>query len=107
VEIMRMHALFTERILEHVRGFEWLAFAAAAHHSWTAAATPGLHGEQSRSARAGCCRRLRRAQRAPPTALAPDEASRSCSDRGAGLWLPALDALADGARVRRDEARAA
>ncbi len=31
-EIMRMHALYTERILEHVQGFEWLAFASAAHH---------------------------------------------------------------------------
>lgn len=31
-EIMRMHALYTERILEHVAGFEWLAFASAAHH---------------------------------------------------------------------------
>ncbi len=31
-EIMRLHALYTERILEHVQGFEWLAFASAAHH---------------------------------------------------------------------------
>ena len=31
-EVMRMHALYTERILEHVKGFEWLAFASAAHH---------------------------------------------------------------------------
>ena len=31
-EIMRMHALYTERILAHVKGFEWLAFASAAHH---------------------------------------------------------------------------
>jgi len=31
-EIMRMHALYTERILEHVQGFEWFAFASAAHH---------------------------------------------------------------------------
>ena len=31
-EIMRMHALYTERILEHVHGFEWFAFASAAHH---------------------------------------------------------------------------
>ncbi len=31
-EVMRMHALYTERILEHVEGFEWLAFASAAHH---------------------------------------------------------------------------
>lgn len=31
-EIMRMHALYTERILEHVHGYEWFAFAAAAHH---------------------------------------------------------------------------
>jgi len=31
-EIMRMHALYTERVLEHVKGFEWLAFASAAHH---------------------------------------------------------------------------
>jgi len=31
-EIMRMHALYTERILEHVQGYEWFAFASAAHH---------------------------------------------------------------------------
>jgi len=31
-EIMRMHALYTERILEHVKGYEWFAFASAAHH---------------------------------------------------------------------------
>ena len=31
-EIVRMHALYTERILEHVQGFEWFAFASAAHH---------------------------------------------------------------------------
>jgi HD-GYP domain-containing protein (c-di-GMP phosphodiesterase class II) len=29
---MRMHALYTERILEHVQGYEWFAFASAAHH---------------------------------------------------------------------------
>jgi HD-GYP domain-containing protein (c-di-GMP phosphodiesterase class II) len=31
-EVMRLHTFYTERILEHVRGFEWLAFAAASHH---------------------------------------------------------------------------
>ncbi len=31
-EVMRMHSYYTERILEHIRGFEWLAFAAASHH---------------------------------------------------------------------------
>jgi HD-GYP domain-containing protein (c-di-GMP phosphodiesterase class II) len=31
-EVMRMHALYTERILEHVQGYEWFAFASAAHH---------------------------------------------------------------------------
>ncbi len=31
-EVMRMHSYYTERILEHVRGFEWLAFASASHH---------------------------------------------------------------------------
>jgi len=31
-EVMRMHALYTERILEHVKGYEWFAFASAAHH---------------------------------------------------------------------------
>ena len=31
-EVMRLHALYTERIVEHVQGFEWLAFACAAHH---------------------------------------------------------------------------
>ena len=31
-EIMRLHALYTERVLEHVKGYEWLAFASASHH---------------------------------------------------------------------------
>lgn len=31
-EVMRLHALYTERIVEHIEGFEWLAFASAAHH---------------------------------------------------------------------------
>jgi HD-GYP domain-containing protein (c-di-GMP phosphodiesterase class II) len=31
-DVMRLHALYTERIVEHVKGFEWLAFACAAHH---------------------------------------------------------------------------
>jgi HD-GYP domain-containing protein (c-di-GMP phosphodiesterase class II) len=31
-EVMRLHALYTERIVEHVQGFEWLAFACASHH---------------------------------------------------------------------------
>jgi putative nucleotidyltransferase with HDIG domain len=31
-EVMRMHSYYTERILEHVPGFRWLAFASASHH---------------------------------------------------------------------------
>jgi putative nucleotidyltransferase with HDIG domain len=31
-EVMRMHAFHTERILEHIEGFEGFAYAAAAHH---------------------------------------------------------------------------
>ncbi len=31
-EVMRLHAFHTERVLEHIEGFEGFAFAAAAHH---------------------------------------------------------------------------
>jgi HD-GYP domain-containing protein (c-di-GMP phosphodiesterase class II) len=47
-EVMRMHSYYTERILEHVQGFEWLAFASAAHHERLDGSgyCRGLHGEQ-------------------------------------------------------------
>ncbi len=31
-EVMRLHSFHTERILEHIEGFEWLAFVSASHH---------------------------------------------------------------------------
>jgi HD-GYP domain-containing protein (c-di-GMP phosphodiesterase class II) len=47
-EVMRMHSYYTERILEHVQGFEWLAFAAASHHERIDGSgyCRGLRGEQ-------------------------------------------------------------
>ena len=47
-EVMRLHSYYTERILEHVQGFEWLAFASAAHHERLDGSgyCRGLHGEQ-------------------------------------------------------------
>ena len=47
-EVMRMHSFYTERILEHVRGFEWLAFASASHHERLDGSgyCRGLRGEQ-------------------------------------------------------------
>jgi len=47
-EVMRMHSFYTEMILEHVRGFEWLAFASASHHERLDGSgyCRGLRGEQ-------------------------------------------------------------
>ena len=47
-EVMRMHSFYTERILQHVRGFEWLAFASASHHERLDGSgyCRGLRGEQ-------------------------------------------------------------
>ena len=99
-EVMRLHAYYTERILEHIRGFEWLAFAAASHHE-------RLDGS-------GYCRGLRGAQvpefarvlavadvfdalstrRPYRPALAPERVLEIMErDRDAGLCPRALDAL--------------
>jgi HD-GYP domain-containing protein (c-di-GMP phosphodiesterase class II) len=99
-EVMRMHSYYTERILEHVRGFEWLAFAAASHHE-------RLDGS-------GYCRGLRGAQvpalarvlavadvfdalstrRPYRPALAPEQVLEIMErDRDAGLCPESLDAL--------------
>ena len=101
-EVMRMHSYYTERILEHIRGFEWLAFAAAAHHE-------RLDGS-------GYCRGLRGAQvpeysrvlavadvfdalstrRPYRPALPPEQVLEIMErDRDAGLCPVALDALVD------------
>ena len=47
-EVMRMHSYHTERILEHVRGFQWLAFTSASHHERLDGSgyCRGLRGEQ-------------------------------------------------------------
>lgn len=114
-EIMRMHALFTERILEHVRGFEWLAFAAASHHERLDGSgyCRGLHGEQipqlSRVLAAADVFDALTSRRPYRRALAADEALTFVQrDRGAGLWPPALDALVETVREHAgDEAQAA
>lgn len=99
-EVMRMHALFTERILEHVRGFEWLAFAAASHHERMDGSgyCRGLHGEQvpmlSRVLAVADVFDALSTRRPYRPALGPDEALAFLErDRGTGLWAPALDAL--------------
>lgn len=99
-EVMRMHALFTERILEHVRGFEWLAFAAAAHHERLDGSgyCRGLHGEQvpllARVLAVADVYDALSTRRPYRPALGPVEALAFMGrDRGTGLWPPALDAL--------------
>jgi HD-GYP domain-containing protein (c-di-GMP phosphodiesterase class II) len=101
-EVMRMHALFTERILEHVRGFEWLAFAAASHHERLDGSgyCRGLHGEQvpllARVLAVTDAFDALSTRRPYRPALGPEEALAFVErDRGTGLWAPALDALAE------------
>ena len=114
-EIMRMHAHFTERILEHVRGFEWLAFASASHHERLDGSgyCRGLHGEQipqlSRVLAAADVFDALSNRRPYRHALAPAEALAFVQrDRGSGLWPPALDALFETVRESAgDEATAA
>ncbi len=113
-EVMRMHALFTERILEHVRGFEWLAFASASHHERLDGSgyCRGLHGDQV----PGLARVLAVAdvfdalstRRPYRPALGPDEALVFIErDRGIGLCPDAMDALVrtlgDAPRADEDE----
>jgi HD-GYP domain-containing protein (c-di-GMP phosphodiesterase class II) len=99
-EVMRMHALFTERILEHVRGFEWLAFAAASHHERLDGSgyCRGLHGDRvpalSRVLAVADVYDALSTRRPYRPALGPDEAlAFMARDRGTGLWPDALDAL--------------
>ena len=99
-EVMRMHALFTERILEHVRGFEWMAFAAASHHERLDGSgyCRGLHGDQvptlSRVLAVADVYDALSTRRPYRAALEHEEALTYLErDRGTGLWAPALDAL--------------
>ena len=110
-EIMRMHALYTERILEHVRGFEWLAFATASHHERLDGSgyCRGLHGEQipqlSRVLAAADVFDALSARRPYRQALSVEAAIAFVQrDRGAGLWPPALDALVETVREHADGA---
>lgn len=112
-EVMRMHALFTERILEHVRGFEWLAFASASHHERLDGSgyCRGLHGEQvpllSRVLAVADVYDALSTRRPYRPALGPEEALVFIErDRGAGLWPPALDALTEALGDSADEAAA-
>ncbi len=101
-EVMRLHAFHTERILEHIQGFEGFAFAAAAHHERLDGSgyCRGLRGAQIPDiARvlavadvydALSAERPYRAAMAPADALALME-----RDRGAGLHARVFDALRD------------
>lgn len=115
-EVMRMHALFTERILEHVRGFSWLAFAAASHHERLDGSgyCRGLHGDQvpdlSRVLAVADVFDALSTRRPYRPALGPDEALAFMErDRGTGLSPDAMDALVEalGDEPDTDEAAAA
>ncbi len=104
-EIMRMHALHTERILEHAAGFEWLAFVAGAHHERLDGSgyCRGLHGAQvpepSRVLAVADAYDALTTRRPYRDALGSDETLAFLRrDRGAGLWAPALDALVEAVR---------
>lgn len=99
-EIMRMHAFYTERILSHIRGFEWMAFASAAHHERLDGRgyCRGLRGEQlpqlSRVLAVADIYDALSTRRPYRAALAPEEALCIMErDRGTGLCPVALDAL--------------
>lgn len=111
-EVMRMHALFTERILEHVRGFEWLAFAAASHHERLDGSgyCRGLHGERipalSRVLAVADVFDALSARRPYRPGLGREQALAFVArDRGAGLWPPAFDALAETVAGAGEDAR--
>ena len=113
-EVMRMHALFTERILGHVHGFEWLAFAARAHHERLDGSgyCRGLHGdhvpELSRVLAVADVYDALSSPRAYRPGLPPAQAMAYLErDRGAGLWPPALDALAQELSAEPDSDEAA
>jgi len=99
-EVMRMHAFYTERILEHVRGFEWLAFAAASHHERLDGSgyCRGIRGTQvpefSRVLAVADVFDALSTRRPYRPALAPEQVLDIMErDRDAGLCPHALDAL--------------
>ena len=99
-EVMRLHSYFTERILEHITGFEWLAFASAAHHERLDGSgyCRGLRGEQipelSRLLAVADIYDALSTRRPYRPALAPEDAITIMEqDRGTGLCPDSLDAL--------------
>ena len=99
-EIMRMHSYYTERILEHVPGFEWLAFASAAHHERLDGSgyCRGLHGEQipqlSRVLAVADVYDALSTRRPYRPALSPEQTLAMMErDRGTGLCGECLDGL--------------
>lgn len=99
-EVMRMHSYFTERILEHISGFEWLAFASAAHHERLDGSgyCRGLRGDQipelSRLLAVADIYDALSTRRPYRPALAPEDAITIMEqDRGTGLCPESLDAL--------------
>ena len=99
-EVMRMHSYYTERILEHVRGFEWLAFASASHHERLDGSgyCRGLRGEQvpalSRVLAVADIYDALSTRRPYRPALEQDQVLEIMErDREAGLCPVALDAL--------------
>jgi HD-GYP domain-containing protein (c-di-GMP phosphodiesterase class II) len=115
-EVMRMHSYYTERILEHVRGFEWLAFASASHHERIDGSgyCRGLRGDQvpelSRVLAAADVYDALSTKRPYRPALEQEQVLEIMErDRGAGLCPVALDGLvaAIGDAGSMDEERAA
>jgi HD-GYP domain-containing protein (c-di-GMP phosphodiesterase class II) len=99
-EVMRMHSYYTERILEHVGGFEWLAFASASHHERLDGSgyCRGLRGDQvpalSRVLAVADIYDALSTQRPYRPALEQEQVLETIGrDRGAGLCAVALDAL--------------
>jgi HD-GYP domain-containing protein (c-di-GMP phosphodiesterase class II) len=113
-EVMRMHSYYTERILEHVRGFEWLAFAAASHHERLDGSgyCRGLRGAQvpdlSRTLAVADVFDALSTRRPYRPALAPEQVLEIMErDRDAGLCPAALDALVTALGNDEEEARTA
>lgn len=115
-EVMRMHAHYTERILAHVEGFAWLAFASASHHERLDGRgyCRGLHRDQipelSRVLAVADVYDALSTRRPYRAALSPEETLTLMErDRGTGLCPVALDGLvaALGEDHAGDEARAA
>ena len=109
-----MHSYYTERILAHVRGFEWLAFAAASHHERLDGSgyCRGLRGSQvpqfSRVLAVADVFDALSTQRPYRPALAPEQVLEIMArDRDAGLCPEALDALVRALGEDDREARAA